>query len=82
VRAVYRHLTIAAINKHTGSEKGFFDRISSLFANTFKIHGTNVPDKSGAMKMGEVKYERKSNETFVEFAWFAVRSGIMDLVGF
>jgi hypothetical protein len=82
VRAVYRDLTIAAINEHTGSEKGLFDGIASFFANTTKIRGTNVPDKSGSMKVGEVKYTRKRDEVFLQFTWFALRSGVGDVVGF
>lgn len=82
VRAVYRDLTLAAINKHTGSEKGFFDGIASFVANTFKIRGTNVSDKSGSIKIGEVKYTRKRDEFFLEFVWFALRSGVGDVVGF
>jgi hypothetical protein len=82
VRAVYTDLTLAAINKQTGSEKGFSDGITSFIANTFKIRKTNVPDKSGAMKIGEVKYTRKGDEFFLEFTWFALRSGLGDVVGF
>ena len=82
VRAVYRDLTLAAINKHTGSEKGFFDGITSFIANNFKIRGTNVPDKSGSIKIGEVKYTRKRDDPFFQFAWFALRSGVGDVVGF
>jgi len=82
VRAVYRDLFLAAIHKHTGSEKGFFDGIASFIANTFKIRGTNMPDKSGSIKIGEVKQTRKQDEFFFEFTWFALRSGVGDVVGF
>jgi hypothetical protein len=82
VRAVYRDLTLAAINKDTGSEKGFSDGIASFIANTFKIHRTNVPDKSGSIKIGKVKYTRKTDQYFFEFWWLALRSGVGDVVGF
>ncbi len=82
VRAVYRDLTFAVINKHTGSEKGIFDRISSFIANTFQFRGTNVPDKSGTIKLGEVNYTRKRDDFFFEFTWFALRSGVGNVVGF
>ena len=82
VRAVYRDVTLAAINKHTGSEKGFFDGIASFIGNTFTIRGTNVPDKSGSIKIGEVNYTRKRDDPFFRFAWFALRSGVRDVVGF
>jgi hypothetical protein len=82
VRAVYSDLALAAINRHTGSENGFSDRIASSVAKTFKIRGTNFPDKSGSLKIGEVKYTRKREEFFLEFTWFALRSGVRDVVGF
>ncbi len=82
VQAVYRNLTLAAINKHTGSENGFIDGLASYFANTYKIRGTNVPDKSGAMKIGQVKYTRHSDDPFFRFVWFSLRSGVGDVVGF
>lgn len=82
VRAVYRDLSLAVINKHTGSERGFFDGITSFMANTFKIRGTNEPDESGAVKIGKVKYVRQRNDPFFRFVWFALRSGLGDVVGF
>lgn len=82
VRALYRDLTFAAIDKQTGSEKGLVDGITSFMANTFKIRGTNVADKTGAIKVGQVGYTRKSEESFLEFTWFALRSGLGDVVGF
>jgi hypothetical protein len=82
VRAVYRDVSVAAINKHTGSEKGFIDGIASFIANTFKIRGTNVVDESGSIKIGDVKYTRKQDEVFLQFTWFALRSGVGDVVGF
>ena len=82
VRAVYKDLTLAAINKKTGSEKGFVDGITSYIANTYKIHGTNEPDKSGSIQIGKVKYMRQRNDPFFGFVWFALRSGVADVVGF
>ncbi len=82
VHANYRGLVLAAINKKTGSEKGFADGMASFIANTFKIHGTNEPDKSGESKTGTVKYVRQNGDPFFRFVWFALRSGVGDLVGF
>lgn len=82
VRGVYRKLVIAAIDKQTGSEKGFSDRLTSFIANTFKIHGTNVPNKSGSMKIGEVKYTRERDDSFIQVVWFSLRTGVRDVVGF
>lgn len=82
VHAEYNDLSIAVLNKNTESEDGFFDKISSLIANTFKIKGNNMPDKSGSIRIGIVKYTRKPDETFTQFVWFALRSGVGNVAGF
>jgi hypothetical protein len=82
VRALYRDLHIAAINRHTGSERGVVNRITSFITNDMKIRGTNMPDKSGSMKIGEVNYLRKRDDTFLQLVWFSLRSGVGDVVGF
>jgi hypothetical protein len=82
VRVVYRDLSFAFINKRTGRADGLSDGIASFVANTFRIRGDNVRDESGAVKLGRVGYTRKRNDPFFQFAWFALRSGVGDIVGF
>ena len=82
VRGVYKDLTLAAIDKETGSQKGLSNGIASFIANTFKIRRTNVPDKSGSIKIGEVKYTRERDDSFINIVWFALRTGVRDVVGF
>jgi len=82
VRAVYNDLSIAILNKNTGSKKGILDRVSSFVAKTIIIRGNNIPDKSGAMKIGVVKYTHKPDEPFIQFVWFALRSGVGNVIGF
>ncbi len=82
VRVMYRDLTIAVRNSRTGSERGASNRITSYIANATKIRGTNMSDKSGSMKIGEVKYTRKPDDTFLQLVWFSLRSGVGDVVGF
>jgi hypothetical protein len=82
LRGIYHDLTLAAINKETGSEKGFSDGFISFIANNFRIRKTNVPNKSGSMKIGEVKYIRQPDDPFIQFAWFALRTAVRDVVGF
>jgi hypothetical protein len=41
-----------------------------------------MPDKSGSMKIGKVKYTRKPDDTFLQLVWFSLRSGVGDVVGF
>jgi hypothetical protein len=79
VSGVYRNLTIAAINKTTGSEKGFSDKVTSFIANNFKIRRKNVP---GSMKIGKVSYTRQPDDPFFQYAWFSLRTGVRDVLGF
>jgi hypothetical protein len=79
VTGVYRNLTLAAIDKNAGNEKGFSDKITSFIANKFKIRRNNVP---GAMKIGKVNYMRQPDDPFFQYAWFALRTGVRDVLGF
>lgn len=82
VRAIYRDLYIATLNRRTGSERGTVNRIKSFIVNEMKIRETNMPDKSGSIKIGEVNYTRKRDDTFLQLVWFSLRSGVGDVVGF
>jgi hypothetical protein len=82
VRLMYRDLAIAFRNSRTGSERGTYNRVTSYIANATKIRGTNMPDKSGSMKIGKVNYTRKADDTFLQLVWFSLRSGVGDVVGF
>jgi hypothetical protein len=68
------------LNNQTGSAKGLANRVASLFANELKIRPSNAPDASGSMKEGEVNYTRRPEEEFLQFAWFALRSGVLDVI--
>jgi hypothetical protein len=82
LRAQYKDLSIAVLGKESGSEKGALNRIASFMTNAAKIRGTNMPDKSGVLKIGSIKYEQKQFDTFLQLVWFSLRSGIGDVVGF
>jgi hypothetical protein len=81
LRGIYNDLTLASIDKETGSENGFSDGFISFIANNFRIRKTNVPDKSGSMKIGMVKYIRQPDDPFIQFAWFALRIAVQNVVG-
>ena len=80
VRAIYKDLEMAVLDKQTGTEKGFDNRVASFFANVLKFRNSNAPDASGSMKEGEVKYTRRPDDEFQQFAWFALRTGVMDVI--
>ena len=80
VRAIYRDLKIAFLDARTGTERGFANRVSSFLANVFTIRESNTPDKSGSMKEGEVNYARNPQDEFLQFTWFALRTGVLDVI--
>jgi hypothetical protein len=82
VRAAYEDFKLAILDSKTGSEKGIMNKIKSFLANTFKLHGTNKKDNAGILKLGKVHYTRFRDDTFTQFAWFALRSGVADIIGF
>ena len=79
VQATYENLEIAILDKLTGSEKGFENRLSSLLANV-KIRNGKGLDASASMQTGKVFYNRGPGEEFVQFLWFALRSGVLDVI--
>jgi hypothetical protein len=80
VRAIYRNLEMAVLDKKTGTEKGLDNRFASFLMNELKIRNSNIPDASDSMKEGEVKYTRRPGDEFQQFAWFALRSGVLDVI--
>jgi len=69
-------------DKKTGNENGLGDRVASFFANVLKIRKANTPEGLGSRKEGEVNYTRRPNEEFQQFVWFALRSGVLDLISY
>jgi len=80
VRASYADLKIAFLDKQTGSEKGIENRLSSLLANDLKIRNSSHSDASGIQKEGQVDYARGSQDGFVQYLWFALRTGVLDVI--
>jgi hypothetical protein len=80
VLAVYGNLEIAMLDKQTGTKQGLDNRITSFLANELKIRGSNTPDAAGFKKEGEVNYTRKPGDEFQQFAWFALRTGVLDII--
>jgi hypothetical protein len=82
VKVIYNDLYITLLDKKTGSKNGLGDILATLAANIIKIRGSNLPDKEGAVTMGKVHYTREPMDTFMNIAWFSLRSGTGDVVGF
>jgi len=80
VRAIYKDLEIAVLDKQTGSAKGLTDRVASFLANVVKIRNANAPEGSGSSKTGEIKYTRRPDDEFQQFLWFALRTGVLDII--
>jgi hypothetical protein len=71
---------MAVLDKQTGNEKGLANRVASFFANVLKFRKANTPEGSGSHKEGEVNYTRRPDDEFQQFAWFALRTGVLDVI--
>ena len=80
VRGIYKDLVIAILDKKTGTEKGFDNRFASFLANLLKIRNSNALNSSGSRKEGKVEYTRKPEDTFLQLVWFALRTGVVDII--
>jgi hypothetical protein len=80
VRAIYDDLKVTVLDQQTGTKEGFDNRVASFLANLLKVRTSNAPDALGSMKQGQVNYTRTPENTFLEFVWFALRSGVMDVI--
>jgi len=80
VWAIYTNLEMAVLDKQTGTEDGFNNRLDSFLAKLLKIRNSNAPYASGAMKEGIVNYTEKPGDEFQQFAWFALRTGVLDII--
>ena len=80
VRAIYKGFEIAVLDKQTGNEKGLANRAASFVANVLKFRNANTPEGSGSSKEGRVNYTRRPDDEFLQFVWFALRTGVMDII--
>jgi hypothetical protein len=80
VRGIYNNLEIAVLDKQTGTGNRLDHRVASFLLKELKIRSSNPSDALGAMKEGEVKYGRKPGDEFQQFAWFALRTGVLDII--
>jgi hypothetical protein len=80
VRGTYENLAIAVLDGKTVTEDGLDNRIASLLANVLKIRSSNPASITGSMKEGQVNYTRKPGDEFQQFAWFALRTGVLDII--
>lgn len=81
VRADYRGLRLDYVDAHH-RERGFSNALRSFMANTFALRSENLPDRSGRLKPGTVRYTVTAEDPFFRFSWLALRSGVGDIAGF
>jgi hypothetical protein len=80
VQGQYENLEIAFLDKQTGNEKGLDHRVASFLMNALKIRSSNALEATGSKKEGEVNYTKAADDQFQQFAWFALRTGVLDLI--
>jgi hypothetical protein len=62
-------------------KQGLLNRIKSILADHIKVRTSNAPQDGSSYKVGQISYSRMPHEQFVHFLWFAIRSGMLDLLG-
>jgi hypothetical protein len=80
VRATYRDLEVAVLDKQSGTGRRFDHRVASFLANLFKVRSSNAPGATSGIKEGKVDYLRSPEDEFLEFVWFALWSGVQDAI--
>jgi hypothetical protein len=80
VKAEYKELKISILNKKTGSSRDIINRMASFLTHKFRLRNENLPDRLGVLNTGKVDYKRKPEETFIQFLWFSLRSGVLDVI--
>ncbi|MBE0645889.1 MAG: DUF748 domain-containing protein [Bacteroidetes bacterium] len=82
IDVIYDELELSILDKKTGSANGLWDQIASLYGYLFVIRGDNQRDGDGMLKKGKVRYRRHTEDLFLQYLWFSLRSGVADIVGF
>jgi hypothetical protein len=82
VQVIYKDLAVTKIDPQEQSEEGFEQQFATFWLNEVQLRTENIPDDSGNMKIGQIAYRRKPQETFLSYLWLSVRSGLGDTIGF
>jgi hypothetical protein len=56
--------------------------MASLLGKWFVVRKSNMPGPDGAFVVGSTDYVRDPEDYFLQFAWYSLRNGIADVVGF
>lgn len=80
LKGVYRDLHVTVLDRETGADDGVVTRVATVLANQIKVRHENTPDVPGAMTDGKIDYARTAEDTFLQFSWAALRTGISDLL--
>jgi hypothetical protein len=77
VRVLYRDLEIEFLDKIT-RERSLDDKLATFFANTFKIRGTNQPEKDRPATSVSIRRTRSPSTNFFRFIWENLREGVLE----
>jgi len=80
VQGIYGNLEVAILDKQTGTPDRIDHRAASFLANMLKFRNSNVPGAPGSMKEGVVNYAKRPGDEFQQFLWFALRTGVLDII--
>jgi len=81
LRGQYHDLHLVLLDPKTGQEGGLLTKIKTALTDRIVLRTSNLPDPKGLLATGRIDYTRRSEEGFLHFLWFSLRSGIVDLIG-
>ncbi|MGA2091674.1 MAG: hypothetical protein ABSH12_09485 [Endomicrobiales bacterium] len=80
MKALYKDLKITVLSRKTGGSNGIINKLSSLLMNHIAIRRENMADTKTPFKTAKIEYIRKPQNTFLQFLWFSLRSGVLDVL--
>jgi hypothetical protein len=80
LRGLYEHLDLEFLPRN--GQAAFVEGTKSFVVDEFLLRRTNLPQAGKPLAIGRMDYTRQPGESFVHFGWFALRSGMMDVLGF
>ena len=81
VLPVYHNFSMKILAKDPKAQRGFLDKLKTLFASTFVVRGNNPKGLLGGLKTGITTRDRMRTESFFQFLWAGVRKSLGDVMG-
>lgn len=80
LQGTYEDLQITVLDRTTGDDDTLTTRLATLLANQLRVRPHNTPDLPAPLKTGQIDYTRAPEDTFLQFSWLALKTGLTDLL--